>query len=167
MPVSDIQQWALGAAQSSLARLSELPTESDHLERVYVAAGETLLWVCLIEESFWNNPNYAERRDRDQWGYVFPGLRFLRNNLVHSPVVSVHLGGNGGLEYPLFKNGFLNYDTPVFRWVEGLEMVGTSGHKREQFEGYRKRIAGEVVGKTLRDAVTWCDHELAYFGDRG
>jgi hypothetical protein len=51
---------------------------------MWLPLGETLTWICALDELLRDNDKtYEKRRDNDRGGRLIPGLRFIRNHILH------------------------------------------------------------------------------------
>lgn len=166
------EHWtlALGAAREAVNRHTD-ETLLDSLDRFrgYATAGESLLWLAILEESLWPPKGteerrcYERRRAEDGRGRVAQGLRYLRNRLVHEQVVSVEESQLDGLMFPLKFP--LRFDRWIFRWRAGLP-APTPRHRAsdryaaEEFAVYEASLAGQPTHHTLELALLWVELEI-------
>ena len=83
------EQRLRAAIGSSVERLVSASGGRDE-QVMFEALGESLMWLCLLDELLWSRPNYASDRGNDLQGRLVPGLRHARNSLVHGVTV-VHV----------------------------------------------------------------------------
>lgn len=110
--------------------------------------GSALLWVCALDEAFWTQADYEQRRDSDGDGAVIPGLRRARDAVTHR---LVQPSAEGGLEYPL--GATLSYPDV---WVP-LASLGPSTSRRapQQDRSYVAEVQGRRVLEPLLRARRW------------
>lgn len=69
-------------------RLREVEGTPDE-QGTAVAITEAAMWICSLDELWWDVSGYAEARESDGEGQLVPGVRWARNRGLHE-VLAVH-----------------------------------------------------------------------------
>ncbi len=115
---------------------------------------ESLLWVVILNDTFWEDNQRSYRRARfiDPDGRMLEGLRYARHRLVHD----IRVYGLHGVIYygGAFDSGFGRaFDTGSPQWT-WRDISALAKAKRRRGEAtYRRCLEGEDVGTTLNRAA--------------
>ena len=136
--MSSIIESAVRAMNDAAERLMLAPDDG---YRPFVAVGEALWWIALVNEllddAIGQDPYIADREPDPDLGRYFLAFEYVRNRFVHDGDVLEHVepGAPDAQAY--------------WRWLEqppGISKRGRPGERE-----YRELLAGRTVRATLTD----------------
>jgi hypothetical protein len=117
---------------------------------------ESLLWVVILNDTFWDDNESAYRRSRssDPDGRIIEGLRYARHRLVHDiRVYGLHgVIYYGGAFDQSFSSDF-DIGTPKWEWRE-ISLLAPA-EKTEGEDIYQESLQGEDVEESLNKAANF------------
>lgn len=143
---------ALEGLDASIARVRSAPAAVPRA--MYVSLAEAAWWACCVDEAFELRDGYKSRRNNDDDGRVFRGLRYVRSMLGHHRIFTATIGG--GLMLPLTIPFKIN---TYAAWMPTDELPTMEGLQARLRPHYATDLAGKPVIDTLARAQTWLHRE--------
>lgn len=150
----ELARWALSTAFMR----TKLFADKEDARAFFASGAEILWWITTLDEAIRRtNREYEERRDADDGRRVIPGLRYVRDRLIHE-AYATGMQGN-----PLLPDAA----PPPWSWrpVDDPELPEfTPQSKRGQEVGlpvYQELLAETEIIKTLAVAVGFLEDVAA------
>jgi len=140
---------------------------------MWSALGETVIWICALDEVLSQRDKaYDKRRNATPGGHVIPGLRFIRNHLLHGepifilsrrPTLSSALQYSAEMFMPRFLSGTLRADDILYyhmTWIDA-DLLPRSGRSQFQEKTYRDYLSNGLVVLSISVALDFLRKEVA------
>jgi hypothetical protein len=135
--------------------------------------GETLTWICALDEVLrLRDKTYEKRRNDTPGGHVIPGLRFIRNHVLHGetifilskrPTLSSAMQHWSEMFMPRFLSGALRADGTLYyhmTWIDA-DLLPRSGRSQFQEKIYRDYLSNGLVVLSISVALDFLRKEIA------
>jgi hypothetical protein len=127
-------------------------------EERFAPLAESLLWVVILNDSFWdeNESVYRKERDSDEAGRTIEGMRYARHRLVHDiRVYGMHgaLDAVVGGESKWGQAVWGSKSAWVWRSLDGLD----EAKKRAGEDIYVDHLQGRPVMDTIRSVQAFLE----------
>jgi hypothetical protein len=140
---------------------------------IWSALGETLTWICALDEVLRkHDKTYDKRRNATPGGHLIPGLRFIRNHVLHGdttfflsrrPSLSSTVQYAAEMFAPRLALGaFREYGTLYYHmtWIDA-DLLPRSGRSSFQEKTYRDYLSNGLVVLSISVALDFLRKEIA------
>ncbi|MGA3675909.1 hypothetical protein [Lysinibacillus agricola] len=150
-------EWSLEALKKSYSKLKQGITKEDDFE-VYIALGESLLWICTTDE--WlskNSRGYNKRKNVNNVVHIISALKYAINSFKHNKLLFKLHQSEGGFEFP--GEFPFEIETITFKWcyIEPDEKDFES-----QIKNYEKYFLGKEISHGIEEAFIFLEKEHFY-----
>jgi hypothetical protein len=162
------EQRLRAAIETTLGRTLAAAVSDDE-QVMFEALGESLTWVCALDESFEKNRNgYKSRRNTDGEGRDLRGLRYARNQVLHGHTV-LDVAESAVVPNPVVMRGGADAHrvsriiTPPTRvvWTFKPTLLPLPRPEPKLEAEYAAYVGGQDVTTVIRGAVNWLDRTLS------
>lgn len=144
-------------ALAAIEKYLEAVRDDSHQEVGFTQrVGTVLLWMCAVDERFWNDDHYEDERLAHPDGLVFDGLRRARDAITHQLVVTHPEGGidHGASDYALYP--------PAWARLDALGPGKQTLRSPNQDDGYVRELEGRNVIEGLERGDRWLRYWAAF-----
>lgn len=135
-----------------------------HEMKIYVAIGESLLWICVSDDWFkTNSRGYVKRRNEQEMTPIISGVRRAFNAFKHNMLLTKVHESRGGFEFTDGGGMEFPFEIPeiTVHWAHIVDNDLKLAEKyKKQIENYAEYLEGKEVYLVLKNTYDFLFSEL-------